>query len=139
MDIVPIDARLQSQIDAEAKDKQCDFILYSSLTQKHGGGGLGSLMKGGSSLMSMVPMVGMAGGMAGMIAGQTASVAAGAVLSGSVKAKDEVSFEYRLLPLGTAQPLIAKSERAKAKSNGDDVITPMVQHAAEAVLTAVKK
>jgi hypothetical protein len=71
----------------------------------------GSLIKGGTSLISMVPMVGMAAGMAGMIAGQAASVAAGAAMSSSIKAKDDVSFEYRLMPAGATQALIAKVEQ----------------------------
>jgi hypothetical protein len=140
IEIVPITARVQSQIDAEAKEQTCDFVLYSALTQKHSGGsGLGSLMKGGTSLISMVPMVGMAGGMAGMVAGQAASVAAGAAMTSSIKAKDDVSFEYRLMPTGATQPLVAKVEKSKATADGEDVITPLVEHAAEAMLTAMKK
>jgi hypothetical protein len=140
IEIVPITARLQSQIDAEAKEKTCDFVLYSALTQKHSGGsGFGSLMKGGTSLISMVPMVGMAGGMAGMVAGQAASVAAGAAMSSSIKAKDDVSFEYKLMPADATQALLAKVEKAKATADGEDVITPLVEHAAEAILTAIKK
>jgi hypothetical protein len=114
--------------------------LDSALTQKHSGGsGFGSLMKGGTSLISMVPMVGMAGGMAGMVAGQAASDAAGAALSSSIKAKDDVSFEYKLMPTGATQALIAKVEKSKATADGEDVITPLVEHAAEAILTAIKK
>src|ERR1700724_2841574 len=131
IEIVPIIARLQSQIDAEAKEQTCDFVLYSALTQKHSGGsGLGSLKNGGTSLISMVPMVGMAGGRPGMVAAQAASAAAGAAMSSSIKAKDDVSFEYKLMPAGATQALIAKLEKSKATADGEDVITPLVEHAA---------
>src|SRR5262249_4328564 len=38
IELVTLDALVSSQIDAEAQSKQCDFVLYSSASQKKTGG-----------------------------------------------------------------------------------------------------
>ncbi len=92
-------------------------------------------------MAGMVPVLGMAGragAIVGQAAAQTALSAAGQVASG-VKAKSEVSLEYQLIAPGATSPLAANSERAKAQSDGQDVITPMVEHAAAAITGAILK
>src|ERR1044072_4517206 len=37
-ELVPLTARIPIQIDAEAQVMACDYVLYSSVTQKKGGG-----------------------------------------------------------------------------------------------------
>jgi hypothetical protein len=140
-EVIPLMAMLPVQIDAEAKSKDCDYVLHTTMSQKVGGGGLASLKKFGA-MSSMIPGVGMATGtMTGVMMGAAAgSVVNGAAsVAGTVKAKGVVTLDYKLMAPGNASPLIAASDNAKAKSDGEDVISPLIEKAAAAVLEAVSK
>lgn len=153
VEITGLDSRLPIQAQAEAQQKQCDYVLFSNVTVKHAGGGFGSFMKKAGPMSSMVPMVGMAGGMSGAIASQAASVAMQtaaqaaqqnaisqlAGFNGQIKSKDDVTIEYQLYPSGQPTVKLQNSLNAKAKSNGEDVMTPLIQQAANTILTEVTK
>ena len=134
VEIVPIMAMLPTQIDAEAKEKQCDYIFYSNLTQKKSGG-LGFL-KAASMVAPMVPILGTAGAVAG-VAASTAAAASASTMSSSVRAKNEVSLEYSLVVPGKDTPTLTNTLKAKAKQDGEDVITPLVTQAVTAVFAQV--
>ena len=143
LEAVPLTAMLPSQIDAEAKQKECDYIVYSAVNQKAASSGLGLLRKA-MPMASMIPMVGMAAGAAGAIA--TTAVASAAAqeassiaVSGAVKAKSEVTFDYKLVAPGNDAPILANSTKAKAKADGEDVITPLIEQAATAIIGQVSK
>lgn len=133
--IVPISARLPQQVQDELSAQNCDLALSVSLTEKKGGNGL-AFLKGASSMASMIPMVGMAGGLAGAAASAAARTAlsgAGAV-AGSVKAKSEYTVKYSLLRISDQKVLKANAMQAKAKQDGEDVITPAIEQMATEVL-----
>jgi hypothetical protein len=138
IEVVPITALLESQVEAEAKEKTCDYIIYSSMIQKKSGG-MGFL-KGASSMMSMIPMAGAATGAAGAIAATAAASAAAsgaASMSSNVKAKNDVTFEYHMLAPGNTTPVLENKTTAKAKTDGEDVITPLVEAAATSIVAKV--
>jgi hypothetical protein len=54
------------------------------------------------------------------------------------RSKDELTLKYRL-ESGSGAVLAEKSEKQKAKSDGEDLLTPVVQRAAEAVAAAVAR
>ena len=153
VEITGLDSRLPIQIQAEAQQKQCDYILMSNVAVKHAGGGFGSFMKKAGPMSSMIPMAGMAGGMGGAIASQAASVAMQTAaqaaqqsamsqlsgFNGQIKSKDDVTVEYQLYPTGQPTAKLQNSLNAKAKSNGEDVMTPLLQQAANTILTEVTK
>jgi hypothetical protein len=145
MELVPLDALVSQQIDAEAQTKQCDFVLYSSASQKKAGGNGMSLFKGATTMANMLPMVQAAKITGGMIsAAGSAANAAGAAqeaasLSKGIKAKSEISLEYRLQTPGNPAALSHDVFSAKAASDGDDVLTPLVGKLAEAVAAKVAK
>jgi hypothetical protein len=140
-EVVPLGAMIPTQIEAEATSKQCDYILYSSIAQKIGGGGFSMLKKVGS-MSSMVPGVGM---MTGSMTGAMTAAAASSVMTGAasaastVKAKSDVTFEYKLIAPGADKPLVANTEKVKAKEDGEDVITPLIEQAATAILDTITK
>ncbi len=138
--VIPIAAMMPTQIDAEMKEKECDYVLFSSISQKMSGGGFGMMQKA-MPYASMIPMVGAVGGMATMVAGSAAGAAmsGAAGLSGSVKAKSEVTYDYRLIAPGSSTPVLANSVKAKAKRDGDDIVTPLIEQAAGAILAQVAK
>jgi len=151
VDIIPLDSHLAIQLQAEAAQKQCDYILYSNVAVKQNrGGGFGKMLKMAAPAAGMI---GMAGGMGGAMAGQAAGMAAMAAaqtaqeqavnqlagFNGQIKSKDDVTVAYRLQATGQAKPRLQSSLNAKAKSDGEDVMTPLLLKAADAVLTEVSK
>lgn len=139
LEIVVLEAKLSSAIDAEASQKDCDMVLYASVSHKKGGGGFGMFKSMAPVLSSVVPMAGVAG-VGGMIAGSVASSAimTAANVSGGVKAKDELTLEVKLNKSdGTAA--LAKQFKVKAKSNGDDIISAAVEQAAQTIVDTVRK
>lgn len=137
--LVPIDALLPTQVEAEAQQKQCDYIVYSSLTQKKTGHG--GFLGRASGMAGMVPMMGAARSAGAIAAAANATYVAqqAATLSRGVKAKNEVTLEYKLQAPGNATPLVTDTQKAKASSDGEDVITPMVEKAATAIMAQLTK
>jgi hypothetical protein len=137
IETIMLDARLPAQIDLEARRKECDYVVHSTVTHKKGSGGFGSLLKKAAPVVDVMPV--------GSTAGAVASAAARAVvytaaeLSGSLKARDELTLEYELrAPGGSSSG--PRTLKAKARSDGEDIISPLVEQAARAVLAeAVKR
>jgi hypothetical protein len=60
-------------------------------------------------------------------------------LAASTRAKDELRLEYKLASAnGTAQ-LVSKTEKTKAEADGVDLLTPLVDRAAETIAAAVAR
>ena len=139
LEIVVLEAKLPSAVDAEAKQKECDMVLYANVAHKKGGGGFGMFKAVAPVLSSVVPMAGMAG-IAGAVAGSVASSAiiTAANVSGNVRAKDELTLEVKLNKIDGSNAL-TKQVKAKAKSNGDDIISAAVEQAAQAVVDTIGK
>jgi hypothetical protein len=140
IEVAVIESRLPAQIEAEAKQKECDFVLYTSVTQKQGGGGFGSFMKKASPFTGAVSSVGYASSTAGAVATTvaTAVVYTAADISTSTRAKDEVTFEYRLVAADNTTRL-SNTLKAKAKSDGEDVLSPIIEQITATVLNTVTK
>ena len=152
--VVPLQSGAASQVDAEAKQQHCDYVLYSSVEQKHAGSVSGLFHKL-APFTSALPMMGGlghgAGGMTNALAaaGQGAASASAAAsqqemmehMAGaqhsSVKAGDTVTFEYRLTAAGSADAIKTDKILVRAKSDGEDVLSPAIEQAATAVAAAV--
>jgi hypothetical protein len=151
VEIVPLDSHLAMQVQAEAQQKQCDFVLLSSVVVKHKeGSGFGKFLKHAAPVASMLPMAGMAGGMGGAMAGQAAaSVMAMSAqeqamnqlssFNKQIKSKDDVTVGYELFPTGVATPRLQNQLNGKAKSDGEDVLTPLILQAANTILSEVTR
>lgn len=140
-EVVAIEARLPDQALAEAQQKNCDYVLFSDLTVKKGksGGLFGRAM--GSAIGSAAAAAVPHGNTTGDYVAHSIAVNAiytAADVAGSIKAKDEVSLEYKLLkPDGTA--VISNTLKAKADADGQDVISPLIERAAAATVGAARK
>ena len=157
IEIAALESRIPIQIQAEAQQKECDYILLANVTVKRNAStGFGKFMKAGSMAANFTPMGMMAhsmGSMGSMVAAQAATSAMQTVamsgqqqamsqlsgFNGQIKSKDEVTVEYQLLPTGQSQPKLDNTLRGKSKSDGEDVLTPLIQQAATTVLTEVTK
>jgi hypothetical protein len=98
VELVVLEAKLPSQAEDEARQKECDFVVYANVSHKKGGGGFGGMF--GKVIAPAVGQVGIGhtGSTAGNVAGQVATQAvvnAGTV-SANVKQKDELSLVVRV-------------------------------------------
>ncbi len=151
IDVVPLDSHIAMQLQAEAQQKQCDYVLTSGVVVKHAAAsGFGKWAKFGGMAASMTPMGAMAHGMGGAMAAQAAGMAASqmaqkeamnqlANFNGQIKSKDDVTVQYQLIGMGQTAPVLQNNLQGKAKADGEDVLTPLLQQTAEAVLTQVSK
>ncbi len=152
VEIAPLDAHIPIQLQAEAQEKQCDYILLSHVTVKHSGSNFDKYMRMGNAAANFNPMVAMTRSM-GALATQAAQAASQAAVisaqqqvasqlssfNGQIKSKDDVTVDYQLYPTGQAQPKLQSSLKGKAKSDGEDVLTPLIEQEATGVLTEVTK
>ena len=157
IEVVTLEARIPIQIEAEAKEKGCAFVLYTDVAQASKGNGLKMLKK----LAPVAGMLPMLGGMGGGIETQMAMSAvsqgvmqaqmqdaqedamanAMSAISGAqksnVKAGDSLTLQYRLVRAGETEPVKAATIVVKAKANGDDVLSPMLETVATDVVGSV--
>jgi hypothetical protein len=120
IEVVALEASGQAAVESEAQQKECDFVLYSTVAHKKGGGGgFGGFLKKSAAIASGVVTPTVNGGTA----------------AGSLKAKDELTLEYRLQR--GAEGVVANTLKAKAKSDGEDLITQLTGQAVVAVRAAV--
>ena len=147
---VPLAASAGGPLDSEALAKHCTYVLYIRLEQKHGMGGmLGKLAplagalpfgalsgRGVSGVMTNAALQGAANAAATSVATsvqeQAVSQLTGAVQSG-VKRGDTVALDYRLVAVGSANPVKAETFSGKAAGDGQDVVSPLVGQLAGAV------
>jgi hypothetical protein len=151
VELVRLDARIPVQIDAEATQKGCGYVLRSAVTQKKGGG---SFLKKMAPLAGALPMLGgVSGSMGSMVAAQAVSSAASAAAAQSmqeeamaamtgaqqsnVKSGDTITVEYALSAAGNATPVQQGKLQQKAKQDGEDLISPLLEQVATAVVTKV--
>jgi hypothetical protein len=136
VELVTLDSMIGIQIDAEARQKGCDYVLHSKITQKiPRKGGLFSALA--PVAVNTVPMAGAAGSAAAYEAAVISSsvVQAATEVNSTVKAKSTVEVSYKLMRVGATAPMIEKTVSAKAKTDGEDVVAPLLRQAAEDILT----
>ena len=127
VELIPIEARIPLQINVEAEQKGCDYILYSSVSQKSKGSLFGSFIKIAVPILAnSIPMGvgGVGGGSIGDSIKQ--SVKDGATdaaknmaneAAAKIRAKDQVTLEFNFVKVGEANSVVTKSLKAKAKSD----------------------
>ena len=158
IEVIALEARIPVQIAAEAKEKGCAFVLYTDVSQSAKSGGL-KMLKKLAPMAGMLPMLG-GGGMGSMGAQVAASAVTQTVMQSqmadaqedamanamaaingaqksNVKAGDSLSLQYKLVRAGEEQPVKEATIVGKAKANGDDVLSPMIESVAVAVVGSV--
>jgi hypothetical protein len=121
-------------IQAEAQQKQCDYIVFANVSHKKGGGGFGSMI--GSSVGQVASNIGYGSGTAAVVAANTVAAAS---VAQNIKNKDELTLDVRLERPSSQTPSFAQTFKGKAKSAGEDIITPLSQQAAQAIIASVGK
>jgi hypothetical protein len=158
VDVVALESHVPLQITAEARQKGVSYVLYTDVTQKKASS-TGGLFKKLAPVASMLPMLGGLGGstqqltsmatsavaqsvatsamQASMISAQQSALEAmsGAQQS-SVKRGDTIIVQYSLSKVGDKTDKKTTLE-SKAKQDGEDLLSPLMDQVATAVIGAV--
>ena len=141
IETIDLKARLEGLALTEAQRRECDFVLYTTLIRKRS-----SPSGGGGPLNSIMGGVGGGGGAGSKIPGsktaQDIASEAGRVsgaLAGFSRANDEITFEYKLVTSVGGRPVAAKTTKEKVKKDNEDVLTPMIESAAQAIVDVTIK
>lgn len=133
--VVALDAKLPSLAAEEAQQKNCVPLLFVTVRRKSNSHGfLKSLGQAAGTSSWSLPGGGTAAS-ATARAGAAGSLQAASSIAQSTKAKDEVSLEYRLQSADGAVQFGPHTERRTAKTDGEDLLTPLVAQAAEAIVS----
>jgi hypothetical protein len=152
LEVVPLQARIPAQIEAEARTQNVTHVLYTTVVQKKAGKGMGGMLGALAPAASMLPGLGaMGGASSAMIAGvATQAISAAAVQSaqedamasltqvqaGSVKERDEITLTYRFIAISGAQAPIEETLKEKAEQDGQDLLGPLAEQVATKTVTA---
>jgi hypothetical protein len=139
IETIDLKARLDSLTLTEGAKRQCDYVLYTTLLRKRnstnsGGGGFDSIFGSmGSGMGSKLPGTKKVKD----VSSDAAKVSH--TIGTMTKANDELTFEYKLVLVDGAKTVATKSSKAKVKADGDDVLTPMIEAAAQTIVNVTAK
>jgi hypothetical protein len=129
---IPLEARLVTQAREEAKQKSCDHFLTLTATKKRGGGVLSRAIGTAATTAAWQTPIGRTAAGVGARSAALGGAYAVAEVAQNTKAKDEMTFEYQLERKG-AEPARTAKVSAKAKTDGEDLLTPLTEQVATAV------
>ncbi len=138
--IEPLTARLASQAREEASQKRCAYVLFTKVNQERktkSTGLLGRIAAG--ALQSGASQVAANSGSTGtrVLASAAAGGASYSNFGYSTQTSDQLTLTARL-EAGDGRLLSEKVDKRKAASDGEDLLTPLVERAAEAVVSAMR-
>jgi len=134
IEVALLGSRLPSQYLIEARQSECDFVLATTLTHRSGSKtGAGRNVLG--ALSNYTPYVPGADYAKTAIA--TAVLQSAQDFAANIRARDDMQLDVQLHAVDGDRPLIEKSTKRKAKSDGEDLLTPLAEGAAEAVGAAI--
>lgn len=141
--VQPLNARLTSQAREEARQASCSYVLFTSvkLERTQGGGGFLGKMLGNAVQSSAWELRGAARSTAGRVAATAAASAAADAarnFASNVKTRDELTLDYRLETIDGGV-VVKNTSKAKASSDGEDLLTPLVEKSAEAIAGAATR
>ncbi len=144
LEVAPLTSRLPAQARQEAKTDNCPYVLFTTLKQVHktsGGGGNSLLgrMAGGAVQQGSYAVGGVTSSVPAGVAVNAAGGAAGAAATNygsQTKPDDELTLSTQL-ESGDGKVLVNMTDKRKAQSVGEDLLTPLVEKAATAVANVV--
>jgi hypothetical protein len=141
LEVKPLTSRLQSQLRKEAKLANCPYLLLTTVkhVQKTGRGSALRQMAAAAAAHGAASAGAASGSTAGRIVGNAAAGAATEAAYGyatSVRNHDELTLTYRLESVG-GNVIVNKKEKRKARSDAEDLLTPVVEKASEAIAAAL--
>ncbi len=149
INLIPIEARIPTQINIEARQKECDFVLYSAVSQKSKGSLFGGFLKVAVPVLTSAAPAGIPGTTTTSIAqSMRQSIEDGAKnaaknlaneSASKIKARDEMTLEFNFVKVNATSSTVTNSLKAKAKTDGEDIFSPLIEKAAEQIAEAAIK
>jgi hypothetical protein len=140
IETISLEARLPSQAVDEARQKGCAHVLLPTLTRTRSGGGLLGKVVGQAAGTAAwhVPVGTTAAGSAirGAAAGGTQAIATTASMT---RARDELRLDVRFASPDEVERAAPRTDKARAAVDGEDLLTPLVERAAQAIVTAIAR
>jgi hypothetical protein len=137
--VEPLSARLESQVREEAKLKNCRYLLFSTVKHTRKTSGLFERAAASAVQNGAAEVAAYSRTSGGRIAASAASAgAANMAVATQVHQRDQLTLEYRLED-AEGRVISAQTQQRKAKSDGEDVLTPLVQNAAESIVEALER
>jgi hypothetical protein len=133
LEIIRLESRLPTQARHEAADRGCEFVLFTTVKQERRSSGFtdrmaaGAIYSGAGSAAGVVESAG-----ARVLAGAVSGAASTAVTSTDVRTRDQMTLTYRLEAPG-GRTLAGKTEKRRAAADEEDLLTPLIEKAADAV------
>ena len=113
--------------------------MVSTLTRKRSGGsGVGTALGKAAGTAAWYVPYGGSGAAAVVRGAAVAGTHAVSELAGSTREKDEMTIEYSIARPGAATSA-PKRESLKAKADREDLVTPLVERVAEAIVLTIAK
>jgi hypothetical protein len=138
LSVQALTARLESQVREEAKLSDCRYLLFSTVKYTRKTTGLLGRMAAGAVQNGAAEIAAYATSSGGRIAASAASAGAGNLaMSSQVRERDQLSFQYRLED-AQGHVVSEKTEAHTAKSDAEDLLTPLVQSASESIVKALE-
>lgn len=135
--LVPLESRVSALARREAADKDCAYVLFTTVKHERRSSGMADRLAAGavqSGAGNAAVLADSAG--ARILAGAAAGAAGAVATSGHVRTRDELSLGYQLeTPAGDT--ITKKSITRRARSDGEDVLTAMVESLAENVAASI--
>lgn len=140
IELVQLEAKLPSAATAEAAQKECDFVVFGTVSHKNGGSGFGGMFSKVIAPTIGQTGIGQTGSTVGNVAGQMATVAivSAGKMAANVKNKDTMTLDLNL-QTASGGSVLNKQFKTKAKADGEDIISPLSEQAAQAIVTATGK
>jgi hypothetical protein len=140
LEVKALTSRLTSQLREEAKLANCPYLLLTTVKHVHKTGRSALRQMAAAAAAHSAASVGAASGStAGRIVGNAAAGAATEAAYGyatSVRNQDELTLSYRLESAG-GNVIVNKKEKRKARSDAEDLLTPVTEKASEAIAAAI--
>ena len=137
--VTPLTARLASQAREEARNANCKFVLFVTAKGDRHKSALGQIAGQAAKEAAWGAAV-EASSATKRVASMGAVGAARAAtdIAATTRAQDELELSYRLESESGTVLKEGKSKQ-KAKSDGQDLLTPLIEHAAEEIAAVVAK
>jgi hypothetical protein len=152
LEVVALQSRLPAQLEAEAKQSGCDYILTADVDYQKKKSWGKALSIGAGVISSALPYAGVGGSMGSFVAATTAANVANTAASvqmqqesmekltaaqGTIRKGDSIALNYNLKSITNGKQVAGNDFNNKAEQDGQDLLIPMIEQTATEVFNKV--
>ena len=145
LEVVALQSRLPAQLEAEAKQSGCDYILTADVDYQKKKSWGKALSIGAGVISSALPYAGVGGSMGSFVAATTAasvqmqqeSMEKLTAAQGTIRKGDSIALNYKLKSITNGKQVAGNDFNNKAEQDGQDLLIPMIEQTATEVFNKV--